>query len=269
MIWKKIQVRAGLKNLTKIEQHIWCLSTGRVGTNTLAELGKEMPGVLSLHEPQPLLFGLGKQAYQSKGDRLANAAIVAGLQTCRRELRGLNQSTYLETSPHVTFVARQLKELFPTSKFIHIIRHPADVVRSGMRRKWYGGNPTDVWRIEPESGSELASQWCALDALEKNIWSWAETNRWINQFLDEIPESDRMMMTSESLFEGEESTIEQFFEFCGSPLKSRGKVERVLGRKLNSQETGGFPTAQNWSSSQRKRLVELAGDVMERFGYSV
>ena len=132
VIWEKVQVRTGLRKLEKFEQHTWCLSTGRVGTSTLAALGELMPGVCSLHEPRPLLFGLGKQAYESDKNQKASSAIVAGIEACRRELKGLSQTVYLETSPQVTFLARQLKQVFPNSRFVHVVRNPVDVVRSGM-----------------------------------------------------------------------------------------------------------------------------------------
>ena len=44
---------------------------------------------------------------------------------------------------------RALGELFPKAKFIQLVRHPGDFVRSGIRRKYYSGNENDDSRITP------------------------------------------------------------------------------------------------------------------------
>ena len=269
-LWKRFQVRAGLKKFTKIDQHIWCLSTGRVGTKTVAALGSLMPSVLSEHEPQPLFYGLGKQAYEISNET-ADQILIEAILASRWQLTGLNQTTYLETSPHVTFLAAQLNKAFPNSKFIHIIRNPIDVVNSGVRRKWYCGNATDKWQIKPLENSKWKDQWNEFDAVEKNIWSWAETNRWISNFLKTMPADSKMQIKSEDLFAGNQDAIQQLFEFCGETLNEKSKVEKVLDKKLNANRDryADSATPNDWSEAQIEKLDAIAGEVMKQFGYEI
>jgi len=109
--WDRTLVRLGFKEFTSIEEYIWCLSTGRVGTQTLSALGKLIPNVLSKHEPNPKLFGLGKYAYEDFSDQ-SHDILCEAIKACRSHVTGLNQTIYLESSPQVTFLARQLYDTF-------------------------------------------------------------------------------------------------------------------------------------------------------------
>ena len=267
--WSRLRAKVRRDGRETFQQHAWCLSTGRVGTNTIAALGELAPELLSRHEPKPLLFGIGKFAYASTAESSDREILREAVRTCRRDLPFDGQTAYLETSPQVTFVARQLLEIFPDSKFIHVVRHPTEVVRSGMRRRWYNGNPTDEWRIAPGEDDPVHSQWDQMDGFEKNVWSWAETNRWIAEFCAERPEPSSLLLKSEDLFAGHEATIAGLFQFLGCELPERRKIERVLGKQLNSQETGEFPAANRWDANQIQAIQRLAGPMMTKFGYRV
>src|SRR5262245_11018067 len=82
----------------------WCLSTGRVGSQTLAALGALATGVRSVHEPTPLLYGLSRIAYEAGDSALENAALVEAVRASR--IDSLKQLTchYIETSPQTTFL---------------------------------------------------------------------------------------------------------------------------------------------------------------------
>jgi hypothetical protein len=47
----------------------------------------------------------------------------------------------------------------PNVKFVHLFRHPGEVVRSGMRRGWYNGHPSDRYRIEPGQHDPMRRLW--------------------------------------------------------------------------------------------------------------
>lgn len=266
--WQRSKVRLGMAKFTPMDEHIWCLSTGRVGTQTVSALGKLIPSVLSRHEPSPKLFGLGKHAFQDLSlDH--HSVLCEALKTCRSQITGLNQSTYIETSPQVTFLARQLKATFPNSKFIHIIRHPIPVIESGLKRRWYNGNSTDKWRITPKENKVLGQNWENLDPFVKNVWSWSATNRWIYAFLKEVPTDSQMTIKSEELFRADTETIENFFQFCGSNKFDKQLVEKVLNQKLNSsnQSKGANAIQTEWSEQQIDILTKLAGPEMKMFDY--
>lgn len=247
----------------------WCLSTGRVGSQSLARLGRVAIGSSSQHEPRPLLYGLGKYAYACNENEMCAKILLAALETCRTDLLNSNEKIYLETSPQVTFLAPYIAAGINNSRFIHVIRHPADVVRSGMRRRWYSGNAFDRWRLVPMPGTLEAESWPHWCAFRKNVWLWVETNRWITEFLSTMPNSSFIVLKSEELFSANEESIGTFYKFLGCGTPPRRRIDAVIGKKLNAQRCGNFPKVEAWTSEQLEFLAHHAGSMMERFGYTV
>lgn len=250
--------------LAASESWVWCLSTGRVGTQTLAALADLGEGVDGQHEPKPHLFGLSKASYEVGDDPAARRVLSESLRLLRSDhSRG---RIYVETSPQVTFLAPFLKEVFPKSRFIHVIRDPAAVVRSGMRRNWFDGNSYDDVRIVPQEG-QAREGWDAFSVLEKNAWLWAETNRWICEFMKTVPAGEGLKLRSEEIFEGRQSAVDEFFEALGVPVPNQAEVERVLGQRLNQQTSGEFPSVGEWSEAELEILQRQAGVMAESLGY--
>ncbi len=268
-IWSKVVHRFHPAETRDSEAHVWCLSTGRVGTATLTALGELSTDVLSEHEPTPLLFGLGKHAYEATSDGQDDPILREAVLTCRRNVPQNGQRVYLETSPEVTFVARQLGHAFPSSRFIHVVRHPVAVIRSGMRRGWYDGHANDNWRITPTADEMSIRDWQALTAFEKNVWSWAATNRWILEFTQSIPVEKSLLLKSEDLYSGSGQVATRFFDFLGVQQPPKKRIQRVLGQKINAQQQGDFPKFDEWSESQKETLKRVAGEVMDQLGYQV
>jgi len=252
----------------EFERYIWCLSTGRVGSQTLASLGRLLEEVDGQHEPKPLLYGLSAEAYKREQDTSCSRVLKEALLACRDFSTESPYSTYLESSPQVTFLAKLLKSSFTSSRFIHVVRHPGSVVRSGMRRKWYGGHENDHWRIKPISG-EAYREWNKWSMFEKNVWLWAETNRWIESFMVSLPENEGIVLKSEDVFSGSIPELSRFYKMLGIGQPQSRLVESVLGKKLNHQQRGEFPEVGEWDSEQCDILYKHAGELMQRYGYTI
>jgi len=176
---------------------------------------------------------------------------------------------YIETSPQATFLAPAIAASISNVKFIHLVRHPVDVVRSGMRRGWYAGHPGDITRITPREGSMEANRWDKMTPIQKNIWLWAETNRWILDFTKTLPAEDTLLLQSEKIFAGDDATLRTLFEFCSNQMPPQQKIQRILGRQLNRQDSGVFPSFADWSPDSLDDLHLFAGDVASTLGYSL
>ena len=75
------------------------------------------------------------------------------------------------------FIAPVIAELLPNSKFLHIHRHPGEVVRSGMRRRWFFDNPLDKFRAVPVTSDPAFSKWDQWDSFSKVCWLWHAENK--------------------------------------------------------------------------------------------
>ncbi|MEM9118925.1 MAG: sulfotransferase [Cyanobacteria bacterium P01_F01_bin.56] len=256
---------------------VFVLSTGRTGTQTLASLLSLSSTSFVYHEPIPLLYGLSNMAYKHNNchhDALAVAEELfeEAFLTARRSLLHYSiqfRKGYIETSPQVTFLAPIIGKVIPQAKFIQLVRDPRYVIRSGMRRKWYAGHSADDTRIVPDPATEVGRNWGAYSLFEKNAWLWTETNRKIEEFLKTVPNHQKLFVNSENIFNNNQRSIKNIFDFVGSSTPSKSKVKRVLMKKINRQMSGEFTQVNEWETSMILTLKTMAGDLAMRYGYSL
>jgi hypothetical protein len=265
-----IRMAGGQSNVAQKDTYVFTLSTGRVGTETLAALLELTPFFFTHHEPAPILYRLSKTAYENEENSSAHRILVDAFLTAREEL--FNHASacgrgYIETSPQVTFLAPVILEALPNARFIHLIRNPRDVIRSGMRRKWYDGHPYDATRITPKPQSPAFEKWDRYTPFQKNVWLWTETNLWIGRFLEQVSEGQKLFMRSEELFTYNHNLLARLFEFVGAPVPSQGRLLKVLNQKLNAQKSGNFPAAHEWNQDAKDQFREIGSEALKKFGY--
>jgi len=249
---------------------VFVLSTGRTGTQTLSALLDLVGNVFAYHEPRPKLYGLSELSYRYSDDSHMHEVLREAFLVARRELMDYSLHCgkgYVETSPQATFLAPVILEAVPSVRFIHLMRDPRYVVRSAMRRGWYQGDEVDRAVITPRPDSELSQRWECYTAFQKNLWLWAETNRWIHRFSSGLPPERRLLVHSEHVFTAREETMERLFAFVRSPTPPRRRIMRLLEKKLNAQITGSFPEPSGWSDAMRSELSAIAGRTAQILGY--
>jgi len=270
LVRSKLLCHRQLESFDEAHPCVYVLSTGRVGTQTLSALFNLSKNVNAFHEPTPTLYQLSKLAYKfqnikSAKDVINQAFIIARGESMKFSLRC--GRGYIETSPQNTFLAPNIFELVPGVKFIHLIRDPKDVVRSGMRRNWYNGSLLDKNRIVPIEGTKINTVWKDWNPFKKNTWLWAETNCWITEFLKVVPTKQKLIVRSEEIFNNKTETVNDLFNFINSSPPSRRKVKAILGKKLNKQVAGSFPPSTLWTKEMYTDFFEMAGEVPAKFGY--
>lgn len=254
---------------------VFVLSTGRVGSETLSALLGLAKNVYVYHEPRPELFSLSKLAYELSGEYPANSSLAAALQegfmTARRQIltdalycdRG-----YVETGPQATFLAPLMLKAIPDIRFIHLIRDPRKVVISAMRRGWYGGHAYDVSRIVPRTDSPFHSAWDAMDTYQKNLWLWAETNRWILDYSKSLTAKQYLLVHAEDIFNANIGVIDNLFNFIETTAPTAYRISRVLGRKLNAQTQGVFKLPADWLAGADAQLSAFVSQTAAALGYA-
>jgi sulfotransferase family protein len=269
---RKLNRRQRLPGFDRHHPCVFVLSTGRVGSETLAALLVSADNVFAYHEPMPNLYYLSKLSHAHHADPLARTILRGAFLTAREDLLDYSLDCgrgYVETGPTGTFLAPFILDAIADARFIHLVRDPRAVVRSGMRRKWYDGHFNDNSRIVPDPASEAGRQWKAFGPLQKNIWLWHETNRWIMEFFARLPGARALSMRSEDLFSGRRDAIDKLFAFIDAPVPSGRRLERVLGKKLNAQFEGDFPEALGWTAEMTGSLKAIAGATAQRLGYEI
>jgi hypothetical protein len=256
----------------KSRSDVFVLSTGRTGTLTLARVFALSKDYLVFHEPSPKLYGLSKLCYIKSPQEHFLDVFGEAFIAAREFLLNLSAElgkNYIETSPQTTFLARAIHKVLPDAKFIHVVRDPRAVVRSMMRRKWYGGNPYDKFRISPESGQPYHDKWYEMKIFEKNIWLWAETNRWIMDFTSTLPDEKKLFVKAEEIFLAKEDALKRLFEFIDSPQPSKKKILKIIRKKLNQQLAGDFPDSMLWTFEMNDHLNKIANPTASELGYTL
>lgn len=245
------------------------LSTGRTGTKTVAELLDAASEATVHHEPHPYLSALSKLAYDTEYNQMGNLieTFMASREVLLRNAAA-SSLVYGETGPYVTFLAPVIAQALPNAKFIHLVRDPISVVRSGLNRNWYQGSRYDARRIVPRQGDPAARLWKEWSPLEKVVWLWAETNTFVRDFFESLDASRRMCLKAEHIFSREGDSISGMFRFLGLTQPSARAVSGILAQRLNRQR-GPMQPLESWLPDWRTRFLELAGDEMSRLGYEL
>ncbi|MCK5081723.1 MAG: sulfotransferase [Candidatus Omnitrophica bacterium] len=239
------------------------LSTGRCGTRLLTKILSINKKNSVYHSdylvPNPLL-----KIYQNKAHALKNQrSLIDVLEAARGELiyrTYRTQRSYIETNSRFTFFAYAAKELFPKSKFIHLVRNPADFVISGLRRQWYQNkDPGDIGRLKINS-----DVWDKMEIIEKVSWLWNETNTFIEEFKTGHPK-DILTVRSEDLFQsiGESKKI---FDFLGSEMPGDHTLKKMISKSVNKQLSGTFRSFDEWTEREKSLFIKNV-DMHSKYDY--
>lgn len=251
---------------------VFVLSTGRVGTQTLTALLNLSPQVLATHEPEPSLVQASFAAYM-EGEAAAGSEKWRAVVLAARDdfvLRASKQGKiYAETSNRLSYLAPALAAAFPASRFIHLHRHPHEVIRSAMRRRHYQGHAWDFARIRPRPESPLAEGWSGMSPLEKTAWYWAEVNALAIRFLKGLPPMRALDLPAEVLFAGNPKRVAAAFSFIGAAPPPEGAIQKVLDQKLNAHAEADFRGPADWTREDLRTISRLVGTTAEALGYEV
>ncbi len=237
------------------------LSTGRCGTHLLTKLLSKHKKLDVYHEPTPQLIYYSKYAFENtrmKKDELKLLVDGARYEYIRNSY--LLDLHFVETNNRITFFAHQLAELYPNSKFIHLVRNPISFVKSGLNRDWYTGrNAHDEGRIKKND-----DQWNSFSASQKVAWLWENTNRFVEEFKNAVDDNRHLTIRSEDLF-GKKEIASSIFDFIGTEPISPNLIEKTITKPTNVSRSKSDSSVKEKTKEEISGLVGLA----EKYDYSV
>ncbi len=252
-------------------QYCFVLSTGRCGTALLTKILENSSSLLVRHNPRPGLELVSSVVHKDRPslESLWLAVLAARFDVCFEEAfqRG---RIYVETNNRISLFAPALGELLPNARFIHLVRNPADFVRSGMRRGYYAEGVVQHQRLRPKDNQTYSE----MSRLEKVAWEWNEINASIEAFKMRVPADRVMTINSESLFKGDpEGMVSTVWDFLDVPNPFVGqsgakRLGRLLERPVNKQESGSFPKYPQWDDDKKESLRRVA-KLANYYGYDL
>lgn len=265
---KNIEYNQGLYD--KIHRNyspVFVLSTGRCGTLYLSKILDTIHQVDVYHKPKPELIYYSKYAYENylKYNEIIGKIFDAARYEYIQESY-LRKRIFIETNSRITYFACAIAEMFPKAKFIHLVRNPADFVRSGIRRNWYGSNDVhSLGRIEPINNTNL---WNKMSQFEQICWLWNETNEFIELFKQNYTNNQNLfMLKSEDMFHDEKLII-RLLEFCNISDYDPKLIRKKMSKPVNAQKTGTFPEISEWTSNQKESCRKHA-PLYKNYGYTL
>jgi hypothetical protein len=249
-------------------QCLFILSTGRVGTTTIVNLLNLSRRIQAFHEPEPRLLMEGKVAYDDLDIRWPVYKKVFTEARCEPLGRCAVRRKYYAEAALYPALGPLIADLLPRSRFIHLYRHPGDVVRSGMRRGWYQNHPWDQYRVEPVRDTPVRAAWdTEWDAFAKVCWYWHRINECLLEFTGGLSADRVLRLRFEDFTNPEATGWRKVFDFIDVEAPDEAQVRAVLGERANEQSSGEFPRFSEWSSEQHDTLERIAGVTMRRLGY--
>lgn len=242
------------------------LSTGRCGTLWLTELLRLSRYAWVNHSDYPELVRHSRLAYE--GYKKSPKVFCEILRATRDEYllsaykRG---QIYVETNNRITFFAYAIKQVYPQAKFIHLVRHPGEFVRSGLRRRWYHNHPHDVGRIVDTSRPGI---WQSMSDIEKIAWLWNETNQYIQGFLVELSDQDYLQIKAEDMFNDSAVSV-KMCKFIGINDITPKIVSKMRARHINSQRGRGMESYQTWDENEKDQVRRHSSILAARYGYGL
>jgi hypothetical protein len=135
-----------------------------------------------------------------------------------------------------------------------------------MKRGWYVDHPADYARVRPVKGEPFFDRWETMSPFEKVCWYWNVYDDFALRFCRHVDSSRVLIVQASNLFDG--TAVPEIFDLLDCRKPADKDIDRVLKKKLNAQQEGSFPEAEEWSPSMHDTLWSIAGDTMEQLGYS-
>lgn len=246
---------------------VFTLSTGRSGTLTLIKMLGLSPDIYAVHEPDPKLLDEFNTAFY---EIRANSRRYRTLfKDARRDIicQARRQRKIYAEGAIMKYFSPVIAAMMKNARFLYCHRHPAGVVRSGMRRGWYQGHVFDKYKLAPIQTDPAYDKWQEWDAFAKNCWMWKMENEFFLRFINHVGDGRALKVPFEKLIDPESNFSQDLFRFIGVDPPGYDEVCGTLKVQHNKQQTGDFPEFNQWSDAQKRTLYDIAGDVMQELGY--
>lgn len=244
---------------------VFFVSTGRAGSELLVKLMNESKIGNVYHEPRPRMFYSSKLVFEKNVDIQTKKIAYLSARYDLLKKSYLEEKRFIETNNRNSFFMGALGEIFPKAKFIQIVRHPGDFVRSGIRRKYYSGNENDDSRITPQINDRYNKEWHKLTDIEKIGWLWNATYNYIENEKSNINVENLIMVKSEDLFSNPQ-TYNEICAFLNHDSLSERKISSIIKKPVNKQKQSIYPKWTDWSERDKNSLIKMT-PLGAKYGY--
>ncbi len=255
---------------------VFFLNTGRSGSAFLENAFKSIDGVDANHEAHPNLMMFPNFALHHQNEAIILKKVF---EAARMELildSFVKEKLFIETNHCLVFFIHQIKALFPKARFVHLLRHPGNFIRSAVMKGWHRND--SIWennRIRMKDDQE----WKQLTQIEKLAWTWNSTHNFIDDFKSTYGE-DVMTLKLEELISSQQA-FTQMIKFLGCEIQFNDEmIERLQNEKVNEIfisdsepstmfKLADYPKYNGWNPKDKEQVVNYCGNLASKYNYQL
>lgn len=233
-------------------------STGRTGTDFFTTLFNDYVGnAWSLHEPKPAFRR--RSHYLFARDHNLFEKLYFKIPRVRKHNK-VKEEWYVETNYHLATCFTFLRAVFPDTLIVHVIRDGKEVVTSWLNKYRYITNEhLTPWHT---GETEIQEKWDEWNPVQKLAWYWKTIN------IHAYEHNPNVWIKFEEIFNGDREGIYRILEKFDDIRYDPQSVSELLHTKVNRTQNQFFPEYSEWPSMWKDQFWEIAGDAMEKFGYT-
>ncbi len=147
----------------------------------------------------------------------------------------------------------------PNSRFVHLVRHPYEIITSGMKRGWYGDvYPEFGGHIRPRVDDFISQQWLDLSREDKIAWLWGRTNQVIENLKNKISHDRVFFIRSSDMF-SDSSRVSELLRFMNAEdlADNISAIRKQQSKIVNKQGDGYYPMHHNWDDDLKKKVRKI------------
>lgn len=231
--------RCWLDQKTINAPRVFCQNIGGCGSTYIVQLLRDNGIENAFHEKAPDLETLGVEHFENP---ISQNRLI-------RILRYTRHNVFFEANNRIFTMTRELASAFPSSRFIHLYRDPAQAVRSAMSKPNVVPYLKSNVRLRTSIGGPESAP-----PLEKFCHHWQIANR---RILDDLHQVSRrtgqgyLTLKFDDLIAGK---LGAFEEFTGMKLTEQ---TRPPVNQRQDRPEGKFPEFKDWSQSDQETLKQI------------
>ena len=259
-------IRYYYKDLNKIikvlndKRFFLITSTGRTGTTLFSQILNNSKGAYVVHEP---LFQETKYHKSAMEDPKFSRSFLEDfrLKEIFYRLKKNNCKRYGEVNGGLRRNIKELKDLLPDMKIIHIVRDGKKTISSMLNRNTLLKGDV-YYNLQPSSCIVDEQEWSKFNRFEKITYLWAAENKYMRENSD-------LTTRFEDLISDYSYFKKNILDVLDLELDHQ-TWEKFIRRKVNpNKKIKNTTTFDEWSYDQKRFFNLYCSDEMKRNGYTI
>ena len=235
-------------------------STGRTGTVLFSQMLNKINGAYVVHEP---LFQETKYHKRAMEDPKFSYNFLKEfrLKEMVYRIEKNNCNRYGEVNGGLRRNIKELKEIFPSMKIIHIVRDGRKIISSVLNRNTFLKGDA-YYNLQPSSCIIDTQTWAKFNRFEKITYLWATENKYMRENSDLTIRFEDMVSNYAYFKKNILDVLDLKLNYQDWEKSTQKKVNKTKKTKADT----GF---EKWSDKQKKFFTLHCSDEMEINGYEI